>query len=129
MQTISKIDGALKFIRNKYKAHSISINLILIIVYLVLIGYYIMFIPPIASTTWVMEKEFIWYKMYKIINPFTIGTYIWGSVVLCEYVIRKNIIFRILVSLFYGMIIFIPHVLIVPMCIVILYRERSISPS
>lgn len=80
MQPISKIDGALKFIRNKYKAHSISINLILIIVYLVLIGYYIMFIPPMASTIWVMEKEFIWYKMYKIINPFTIGTYILGVV-------------------------------------------------
>lgn len=144
MHTISKSDGVLISIRNKYKAHSMFINIILGIIYLALFAYYIMFIPPVASTTWVMEKEYIWHKIYMYINPFTVGAYILGLVVLAQYIICKNVIVRILVSLFYGMIIFfslvvimgmtelwelyifIPHVIIVSMCIAIIFRERKI---
>lgn len=114
------------------------------IVYLVLFVYYIRFIPSVATTTWFMEKEYIWNQIYMLISPFTIGAYILGLVVFVQYLISKNVFIRVFASLFYGMIlffsffaimgmtelwelyIFIPHVIIVLMCIAIIFWESRI---
>lgn len=144
MQTLRKLDGVLISVRSKYKTRRVVINLTLAIIYLALLAYYIMFIPPVASTSWVMKNESIWNEIYKYLNPFTVGAYILGLVVLVQYIMCKNVVVRILVSMFYGMIIFsslivimgmtelwelyifMPHVLIISICIVILFREKNI---
>lgn len=144
MQTLRKLDGVLISVRSKYKTRRVVINLTLAIIYLALLAYYIMFIPPVASTSWVMKNESIWNEIYKYLNPFTVGAYILGLVVLVQYIMCKNVVVRILVSMFYGMIIFsslivimgmtelwelyifAPHVLIISICIVILFREKNI---
>jgi len=141
LSIVRKFDKGIFSIYEKYHTHKIIINIGLILTYALVFLYYAMFIPFIAANTWIMENEFIWEKIYAIINPFTTGTYILGLIVMSQYIIYDSLVLKILISLFYGMIvflslivtmgmtkwwelyIFLPHIIIASLCVLVSYRK------
>lgn len=141
MSIVRKFDKGIFSIYDKCHTHKIIINIGLILVYALIVIYYAMFIPFIATNTWIMENESIWEKIYATINPFTTGAYILGLIVLSQYVIYDSLVLKIMISLFYGMIVFsslivimgmtkwwelyiyLPHIVIVFLCVLVSYRK------
>lgn len=142
MQKINKVDKVIFSIYDNYHKHKKTMNIIMIIVNVLLFVYYVSF-NPILTATWRLAHEEIWNEMYIVVNPFTIGAYILGVVVLIQYIMYDGWIIKGLRSIFYGMVIFIsfivimgmtsawelciyiPYLVVIVLCGIVTHRKRK----
>lgn len=123
--------------KNIYNQHSIIVISLAIIIDILLLLYYLIFIPFWPETGWVVAHEEIWYSIYRAFSPFTSGAYLTGIVVIAHFLFFKSIIAKALISIFYGLIIcislivmmgmtsvwelyiYLPHLAIIIICILV----------
>lgn len=122
---------------NIYNQHSIIVISLAIIIDILLLLYYLVFIPFWPEASWIITHEEIWYSIYRTFSPFTSGAYLTGIVVIAHFLFFKSIIAKALISIFYGLIIcislivmmgmtniwelyiYLPHLAIIIICILI----------
>lgn len=144
MQKIGKMDTVISKIYDSYHKHKKRMNIIIIMVNMLLCAYYFSF-NPIVPATWLLAHEGIWNEMYAIVNPFTIGAYILGVVVLIQYIMYDGWIIKGLLSIFYGMVIlisfivmmgmtsawelciYLPHIVVIVLCGIVTHRKQKLK--
>ncbi|MCQ4636826.1 hypothetical protein NE619_08785 [Anaerovorax odorimutans] len=143
MQKISKPDQVIFHIYDNYHKHKKPISILMGVVNAVLFAYYFLLAPFILTPifTWVTIHEEIWYEIYEVINPFTIGSYTLGAIVLLQYIMYDGWVIKCLLSIFYGWIllmslvllmgmtsawdlcVYIPHLVVIILCGIVTYRK------
>lgn len=150
MSKINGTDKVLFGLRENYQKHKLLVKIITVFANIILLVYYFMFIPIISTSSWGIEHEAIWDKVYSVVNPFTTGAYILGVIVLLQYIMYDSWIIKVLISIFYGLVVFtslivimgmtriwelciyIPHLLLITLCGMVTYRKwkaKSIEES
>lgn len=120
-----------------YKHYKLWIIIIMSVIDVLMSIYFAKFIPFISLNDWGIVHEQLWERLYNLVNPFTIGSYVLGVLVLLQFIIFDGTIIKLLLGVFYVSIVFIsfvaviemisvaelsfllPHILILTLCVVV----------
>lgn len=141
LQKTSKMDTVVFSIYKTYHKNKKTMGIIMMIVNVLLFLYYLPFFNP---TMGLLPHGEIWDAMYVVVNPFTIGAYILGVVVLIQYMMYDGWIIKALIGSFYGWIIlislvvimgmtsvwelciYIPHLMVIVLCGIVTRSKQKI---
>lgn len=138
------MDTVILKLHHNYHNHKTRNTLILAMVNLLLLVYFALFICVGPFDAWARTHEALWYEIYHAVNPFTTGAYIVGLAVLIQHVMYDGWVIKSLISLFYAAVIcaswiatmgmtspwemwiYLPHLLVIILCVAVSYRKRKI---
>ena len=139
-----KIDKFILKARETYRSHKNPVRILMAAIDVLLITYFLGFIPFSPIADWIMAHHGLWTWLYGLVNPFTIGCYMFGAVLLIHFLLFDSVVVKLLRGVFYAMIVFVsliaimgmtsavelciylPHLLVVILCILVTVRKWKI---
>lgn len=144
MTNLLKIDRFILKVGDTYRSHKNLIRVLMAAIDVLLIIYFLGFIPFFPIADWTMTHHGLWTWLYGLVNPFTTGSYVFGAVLLIHFFLFDGVVVKLLLGVFYAMIVFVsliaimgmtsavelciylPHLLVVVLCILVTARKWKI---